>query len=214
MNRNPRGLAYCRGKFKRIVDIVVSGLALLFLSPIIAVLTLLQLLADGRPVLFVQQRVGFRGSLFNLLKFRTMRVDQSGGAHITARDDMRITAMGRVLRASKLDELPQLVNVFIGEMSIVGPRPELPDYVKLYSENQRRVLEARPGLTDPATLRFRDEERLLAGIEAKERERYYIHEVMPKKLELNLTYLERASLPFDMLLIVRTMSAIVFPRET
>jgi lipopolysaccharide/colanic/teichoic acid biosynthesis glycosyltransferase len=213
MSRDPRGLPFCRGRLKRTIDVVLSGLALLTLSPLLAVLVLLQLAANGRPVLFVQERVGIRGSLFTLLKFRTMHTDRRGGSPITARGDQRITALGRVLRASKLDELPQLVNVFVGEMSIVGPRPELPDYVKLYSEHQRLVLEARPGLTDPATLRFRNEESLLSAVDPAERENYYIREIMPKKLALNDTYLERASLAFDTLLIVRTLGAIVFPRE-
>ncbi len=213
MSRDPRGLPFCRGRLKRTIDVVLSGLALLTLSPLLAVLVLLQLAANGRPVLFVQERVGIRGSLFTLLKFRTMHTDRSGGSPITAHGDQRITALGRVLRASKLDELPQLVNVFVGEMSIVGPRPELPDYVKLYSEHQRLVLEARPGLTDPATLRFRNEESLLAAVDPAERENYYIREIMPEKLALNDTYLERASLAFDTFLIVRTLGAIVFPRE-
>jgi lipopolysaccharide/colanic/teichoic acid biosynthesis glycosyltransferase len=143
-----------------------------------------------------------------------MRVDRRDGLSITAHDDRRITPLGRILRTSKLDELPQLLNVFLGEMSIVGPRPELPGYVKLYTESQREALEVRPGLTDPATLRFRDEERLLAAVDPSEREQYYIREIMPKKLELNLTYLEQAGLTFDILLMVRTLVAIVFPRRS
>jgi lipopolysaccharide/colanic/teichoic acid biosynthesis glycosyltransferase len=152
------------------------------------------------------------GTPFTLLKFRTMRSDRCGGPSITAREDRRITALGRFMRASKLDELPQLLNVFIGEMSIVGPRPELQQYVKHYDASQRMVLEVRPGLTDPATLRFRDEERLLAAIEPAERETYYIDEIMPEKLRLNLTYLEQAGPGFDLLLILRTLGAIVVRR--
>lgn len=212
MSRGARGLRYCRGRLKRTIDVVLSGTALLVVSPLLALLSLLQLGVDGRPVLFRQRRVGMDGTPFTLLKFRTMRSDRCGGPSITARGDRRITALGRIMRASKLDELPQLLNVFIGEMSIVGPRPELQQYVKHYDASQRMVLEVRPGLTDPATLRFRDEERLLAAIEPAERETYYIDEIMPEKLRLNLTYLEQAGPGFDLLLILRTLGAIVVRR--
>jgi len=211
MSADPRGLPYCRGGLKRTVDILLSGMALLILSPLLAILIVLQLAFNGRPVLYKQLRVGVGGSFFTLIKFRTMRDDASEGSSITARGDRRVTRLGRILRASKLDELPQLLNVLSGTMSIVGPRPELKKYVSLYTDRQRRVLAVRPGLTDPATLRFRAEEGMLAAVDPQAREDFYIHHIMPEKLELNLTYLERASLTFDTLLIARTLCAIVFP---
>lgn len=211
MSAGARGLPYCRGGFKRSVDIVLSALALLLLSPVLAILFVAMLVVDGRPVLFAQERVGMDGAIFTILKFRTMRPSSSGGLSITARGDDRITRLGRLLRATKLDELPQLLNVFAGRMSIVGPRPEMERYVSCYSEKQRRVLDVRPGLTDPATLRFRDEESILGEVAPPEREGYYLREIMPKKLELNLEYIERASPGLDFLLIMRTLAAIAFP---
>jgi lipopolysaccharide/colanic/teichoic acid biosynthesis glycosyltransferase len=206
-------LHYCRGGQKRTLDIVLSGMALIVLSPLLFLVALLQLATNGRPVLFVQQRVGLDGAVFNLLKFRTMKPEGTAGPSITARGDPRITRLGRALRATKLDELPQLLNVLGGQMSVVGPRPELASYVALYSPGQRRILKTRPGLTDPATLRYRDEERLLGAIEPRDREIHYIREIMPKKLALNCEYLRRASLSFDILLIIRTLGAIVLPRR-
>ena len=211
MSAGARGLPYCRGRFKRAVDVLLSALALLLLSPVLAILVVALLVVDGRPVLFAQERVGMNGSIFTILKFRTMRPGRSGGLSITARGDDRITQMGRLLRAAKLDELPQLLNVLSGNMSIVGPRPELERYVGCYSEKQRRVLDVRPGLTDPATLRFRDEESILGAVASSERESYYVREIMPKKLELNLEYIDRASPGLDFLLIMRTLAAIAFP---
>jgi len=211
MRPNTGGLLYCRGTVKRTFDIVLSGTALIVLSPLFAFLVLLQFATSGRPVLFMQQRVGRGGATFTLFKFRTMRIDQRGGPPVTAGGDRRVTPSGRLLRASKLDELPQLLNILAGKMSIVGPRPELPDYVKLYTDRQRQVLEVRPGLTDPATLRYRNEERILAAVDPAQRESYYIQTLMPEKLELNLTYVEQAGLLYDTLLILRTLGAIAFP---
>lgn len=211
MIETPPGLSYCRGRFKRIFDLLLSATALVALSPLFLVVALVLLVVDGRPVLFIQERVGVHGSPFKLMKFRTMRALRSGGSLVTARGDQRITGLGRLLRASKLDELPQLVNVLVGEMSLVGPRPELPRYVEHYTEKQREVLEARPGLTDPATLYFRNEERLLAAVDPEEREDYYIQEIIPKKLDMNLIYLDRAGPMFDLSLILRTLIAIASP---
>ena len=206
-----RGRAYCRGGVKRAVDVCAAGLALLALAPLILVVALAVRLTSTGPILFRQDRVGLDGRSFRILKFRTMR--PGSGPPITAAGDDRITPVGALLRRTKLDELPQLVNVVRGDMSIVGPRPEVPVYVAGYSPAQRRVLEVRPGLTDPATLAYRDEEGLLGQVPAERRERYYASEILPRKLELNLDYLERASLWGDAALVARTLVAIVAPRR-
>jgi lipopolysaccharide/colanic/teichoic acid biosynthesis glycosyltransferase len=131
------------------------------------------------------------------------------GIPITGRGDPRITPLGRFLRATKLDELPQLLNIVSGRMSIVGPRPEVPRYVAGYTPAQRRVLEVRPGLTDPATLAFRNEEDLLGAVPAGERESLYVRQILPRKLALNLEYIEQASLSHDLSLIMRTFAAVI-----
>src|SRR5204862_4380105 len=154
-----RGRAYARGVVKRSLDLLAAGLALLLLAPLLLGLALLVGCTSRGPILFRQERIGLDGRPFRILKFRTMR--PGGGLPITGAGDDRITPVGRFLRRSKLDELPQLFNVWRGEMSIAGPRPEVPIYVAGYGAKERRVLEVRPGLTDPATLAYRDEERLL-----------------------------------------------------
>ena len=160
--------------------------------------------------MFAQQRVGRGGRLFRLYKFRSMRVAPAGSGNlVTGRDDPRITPVGHWLRRTKLDELPQLWNVARGDMSLVGPRPEVPRYVACYTPQQRRVLEVRPGITDPATLAFRDEEDLLAAVPADEREAYYLREVLPRKLELNREYLERRGVWSDLGIIARTLATLL-----
>ena len=206
------GAPYCRGSLKRSVDLVASLSGLVLLSPLLGLLALLTLVLTGPPIFFTQERVGLNGRFFRILKFRTMR-DVTGGILITGRDDARISMWGSVLRSTKLDELPQLINVVRGEMSIVGPRPEVPRYVEAYTQEERRVLNVRPGLTDPATIAFREEEDLLAGNDPSMRERYYVEEILPKKLALNLEYLERASLVYDLGLIARTVRIILVPER-
>ena len=202
------GAPYCRGRLKRSVDLVASVSGLVLLSPLLGLLALLTLVLTGPPIFFTQERVGLSGRLFRILKFRTMR-DVTGGLLVTGRDDARITRWGKLLRDTKLDELPQLINVIRGEMSIVGPRPEVPRYVEAYTPEQRRVLDARPGLTDPATIEFREEEDLLAANDPSMRERYYVEEILPKKIALNLEYLRQASLVYDLGLIARTLRIIL-----
>jgi lipopolysaccharide/colanic/teichoic acid biosynthesis glycosyltransferase len=165
-------------------------------------------LDDGGPVYFVQTRIGRWGRPFQMLKFRTMRVDpaQRGGL-LTIGKDPRITRVGRFLRASKLDELPQLVNVLVGEMSLVGPRPELPKYVALYDASQRRVLDLRPGITDPASIAYRHESTLLGG--ASDPEALYIQSILPDKIRINLEYASRATILSDLAVITRTIIVLV-----
>lgn len=187
---------------KRLFDIVASALGLLLLMPLLLLVALWVKLDSPGPVLFRQTRVGRHGVPFTIHKFRSMRVEP--GAAITVGEDPRITRSGRLLRASKLDELPQLWDVLRGAMSLVGPRPELPCYVALYpAELREQVLSVRPGITDPASLAFSHEAELLAA--ASDPEREYREVVLPAKLRLSADYAARASLRSDLRLIARTL---------
>jgi lipopolysaccharide/colanic/teichoic acid biosynthesis glycosyltransferase len=189
---------------KRAYDLLFAAIGLVLLSPLFLVLALAVKWSDGGPIFYRQQRIGWRGRPFHILKFRTMVVgaDKLGPA-ITKNGDQRITAVGRWLRKTKLDELPQLVNVLRGEMSFVGPRPEVPRYVERYTPGQRRVLELKPGITDLATLEFRNEEDLLR--QAEDMEAFYVSHCVPRKIELNLRYAERANVWEDTKIIWRTL---------
>ncbi|HNY32745.1 MAG TPA: sugar transferase [Fibrobacteria bacterium] len=190
---------------KRAFDVVGSAIGLLSVSFLLLAVAVWVKLDSKGPVLFRQVRVGKDGKLFRIFKFRTMVVDAERlGMQITVGGrDPRVTRAGYHLRRLKLDELPQLVNVLVGDMSFVGPRPEVPRYVELYSARQREVLSVRPGITDPASIAFRNENDLLA-LEA-DPERAYIENIMPKKLELNLEYLGKATILSDLVLIWRTV---------
>ena len=191
---------------KRLFDIVLSALGLLTLAPILLLVALWVKLDSPGPVLFRQERVGRFGKPFLIHKFRTMRV-YNAGPQITVGADPRITRSGRFLRASKLDELPQLWDVLRGAMSLVGPRPEVPRYVALYPAALREiVLSVRPGITDLASLEFRHESELLAS--AADPEREYVEVVMPQKLALARRYVETASLAQDLRIIWRTLLAL------
>jgi lipopolysaccharide/colanic/teichoic acid biosynthesis glycosyltransferase len=205
----PRGQEYCRGMMKRCLDIGVALLALTLLTPLLLLIALLVRILSGPPVLFTQERIGWDGRSFRLLKFRSMVRDASVGPPITAGDDPRVTPLGRCLRATKLDELPQLFNVVRGEMSLVGPRPEVPRYVAGYTPEQRRVLIARPGLTDAASVLYRDEESLLAAVPEERREFFYLTTILPAKLRMNLEYIDRASLAHDAAIMLRTVMALL-----
>ena len=207
MSDSAGGRAYCRGPSKRAFDLVTSSVTLVLLAPLLLLIALLIRVTSGPPVLFRQERVGRDGRVFRILKFRTMR--SIPGPPVTARGDGRITPIGSALRACKLDELPQLLNVLGGDMSVVGPRPELPRYVALYTPARRRVLDVRPGLTDDASVAFRDEERLLATIPPEEREAFYVDRILPRKLDLNLAYIERAGFLRDLSIILATARAIM-----
>jgi len=207
-----RGKPYCLGRVKRCFDVCLSMIALVLLAPLLAAVAFLVLIVSGPPIFFLQERVGQGGRIFRLFKFRTMKRDADRGLPITGSGDRRVTGLGRVLRATKIDELPQLLNVVGGSMSVVGPRPEVPRFVALYDETERGVLQARPGLTDPATVYFRDEETLLGAVDPARREAYYASEILPLKLEMNLKYLARAGFWFDAGLIIKTLAAILMPR--
>jgi lipopolysaccharide/colanic/teichoic acid biosynthesis glycosyltransferase len=189
---------------KRLFDICFAVIGLLVLLPVLALIALLVKWSDRGPVFFLQERVGQGGALFWIWKFRTMRAGtDKAGPGITKDGDPRITVVGRWLRKTKLDELPQLWNVLRGDMSFVGPRPEVPRYVAYYTPAQRAVLQLKPGITDRATLAFRHEEDLLA--QAADVEAFYVAHCLPKKIEMNLQYGRQANLWSDIQVIVRTV---------
>ena len=193
---------------KRAMDIVISGGALLVLWPALLLVALAIKIDDPGPVFYRQVRVGRNGKPFRIFKFRTMVVDaDKKGLSITVGRDNRITRMGAFLRKTKLDELAQLLNVFVGEMSFVGPRPEVQRYVDLYTPYQRQVLLVRPGITDYASIAYRNENDLLAT--AEDPERMYIETVMPDKIELNMKYLREISPLADIRLILGTVAAVI-----
>lgn len=189
---------------KRVFDILAAGLALLLLAPVLLLIALLVTLGSPGGAFFRQERVGRGGRPFQLLKFRTMRPGSEAMGQITvgARDP-RITGVGQLLRRSKLDELPQLINILKGEMSVVGPRPEVPRYVALYTAEQREVLSVRPGLTSLASIAYIDESTVLG--QSSDPERTYIEEVMPAKLALDLRYVRDQSLFLDLRIIGSTL---------
>lgn len=194
---------------KRLFDAFVSATALLLLSPLFIVISLLIKLTSAGPIFFLQQRVGREERLFRIAKFRSMRDGAEKQPAITAHGDPRITPLGRVLRFLKIDELPQLWNVLKGEMSLVGPRPELPRYVAHYTARQRKVLAVRPGMTDPASIKYAREEHVLG--QKADSERYYVHVILPDKLDLNLQYIERITLLRDLFLLSKTVITVSFP---
>jgi len=193
---------------KRAFDLVVSACALVLLSPVMVLVGLGVRLDSPGPALFRHRRVGRHGREFNVLKFRTMvhRPD-SGGPQVTKATDARITRVGAFLRRTKLDELPQLFNVLAGDMSLVGPRPEVARYVAMYPDPVRReVLALLPGITDLASIEFRDEQELLAAV--ADPEATYIHEILPRKLDLYVQYARQQSLWLDLKIIFLTISAV------
>ncbi|MGG3467852.1 sugar transferase [Neobacillus pocheonensis] len=193
---------------KRAFDLMMSFFGLIILSPFFIIISLLIKLDSLGPVLFKQVRVGRYEKSFKILKFRTMVTDaEKRGAQITVGRDSRITRVGHFLRKSKLDELPQLINVFKGDMSFVGPRPEVPKYTQYYTKNQKRIFEIRPGITDYASIKYRDENEILAL--SSNPEKTYIDEIMVDKLKLNLEYLEKKSLFTDVKIILNTLYRIV-----
>ncbi len=194
---------------KRLFDWILSSLGLLVLGPALILVALAIKLDSPGPVFFRQERVGRWGHPFWIHKFRTMRHDPVGrGLQITVGQDARITRVGGFLRASKVDELPQLIDVWVGTMSLVGPRPEVPRYVAVYpAELRDKILSVRPGITDIASIEYRDESAVLAR--AADPEQAYIHEVLPHKLALSARYVDQASVWTDLQLILRTLRAIV-----
>ena len=196
---------------KRIFDIVASGLGLIVLSPLFLILAIWIKLDSKGPVFYRQVRVGWKNKDFRIFKFRSMRVGSDKGSLVTiGGHDPRVTRSGYVIRKFKFDELPQLINVFIGDMSLVGPRPEVRHYVDYWTPEQMHVLDVRPGITDPASIKFRNENELME--QADDPEKYYIEVIMQEKIKLYLEYVEKHSFLYDLGLIFKTFWVIVKER--
>ena len=196
---------------KRLFDIVASGCGLLVLSPIFLVVAIWIKLDSHGPVFYRQVRVGYKNKDFRIFKFRSMRIGSDKGSLVTIGGrDPRITRSGYFIRKYKLDELPQLINVFVGDMSLVGPRPEVRHYVDYWTPEQMHVLDVRPGITDPASIKFRNENELMG--QAENPEDYYINVIMQEKIKLYLEYVENASFLYDIKLIFQTFWVIVKER--
>lgn len=204
------GSNWCPSAGKRWMDIVAATVGLLMLSPVISVIAFAIAINSGRPVLFRQQRVGRNGLVFHLLKFRTMTTTTKDGAGLTRDGDSRVTGIGRWLRKRKLDELPQLFNVLKGEMTLVGPRPDLEEFWSRASAEDRRVLELKPGITGAASLAFCDEERLLAQVSPERLTSFYLGEVLPKKARIDGEYARRATLRSDCAILLKTVLVPLF----
>ena len=192
---------------KRVFDIVASFCGIVILFPLIIIVSILIKITSKGPVLFKQVRVTKNGKLFKIYKFRTMRENSEGNKQITVGKDNRITGIGHILRKTKLDELPQLFNVLKGEMSLVGPRPEVPKYVELYTDEQREILKVPAGITDYASIYFSNESELLG--EAENPEEFYIKKIMPYKIELNKKYINEIGIMTDIKIIILTILKIL-----
>ena len=196
---------------KRLFDIVASGLGLIVLSPLFFILAIWIKLDSKGPVFYRQVRVGYKNKDFRIYKFRSMRVGADKGSLVTIGGrDPRVTKSGYRIRKFKFDELPQLINVFLGDMSLVGPRPEVRHYVDYWTPEQMHVLDVRPGITDPASIKFRNENELME--KAEDPEKYYIEVIMQEKIKLYLEYVEKHSFFYDLGLIFKTFWVIVKER--
>ena len=196
---------------KRLFDIVASGFGLLVLSPVFLVLAIWIKLDSKGPVFYRQVRVGRGNKDFRIFKFRSMRIGSDKGSLVTIGErDPRVTCSGYYIRKYKLDELPQLINVFAGDMSLVGPRPEVRHYVNYWNKDQMHVLDVRPGITDPASIKFRNENDLME--KAENPEDYYINVIMQEKIRLYLEYVQNANFWYDLKLIFQTFLVIVKER--
>lgn len=192
---------------KRAFDFIISTFALMFLSPLLITIALTVKLTSEGPILYPATRVGMNGKSIKVYKFRTMvmNADKIGGS-VTIKNDPRVTPIGRLLRKYKLDELAQLFNVWNGTMSFVGPRPEHPYYVGMYTAEQQEILRVRPGITSPASLKYRNEEELLSG---KDTESYYVTSLMPEKLAIDIEYIQTSNIYTDMLIIFKTLWIVI-----
>lgn len=181
---------------KRSLDIFISASGLLFLIPVFFIVAACIYLSEGRPIFFSQKRVGLNGNLFNLYKFRTMRKSMTENYQLATSNDNRITKCGHFLRYYKIDELPQLWNVLIGDISLVGYRPEIPYYVEKYTKEQKKILKYKPGIVDPATLFFSRYENDILSL-SQDIEKDYIAKILPKKISLSLQYAQSATFLSD-----------------
>jgi lipopolysaccharide/colanic/teichoic acid biosynthesis glycosyltransferase len=197
---------------KRLFDILFSFIGLLLLQPFFIVIAIMIKIDSTGPVFFRQGRVGKNFRRFMIYKFRTMVVDaEKKGLRITSGGDRRVTRVGRMLRKFKIDELPQLFNVLKGDMSLVGPRPEVEEYVKLYEEDYREILKRRPGITDVSSIIFREEEAVLEN--QADPEGYYKKILLPEKIRLTKEYIEKSSFLYDLKLVLNTLHRIFYPPD-
>jgi len=196
---------------KRLFDVIASGLGLIVLSPLFVILAIWIKLDSKGPVFYRQVRVGYKNKDFRIFKFRSMRVGSDKGSLVTiGGHDPRVTRSGYFIRKFKFDELPQLINVFLGDMSLVGPRPEVRHYVDYWTPEQMHVLDVRPGITDPASIKFRNENELME--KAEDPEKYYIEVIMQEKIKLYSEYVEKHSFWYDLGLIFKTFFVIIHER--
>ena len=196
---------------KRLFDVIASGFGLIVLSPLFIILAIWIKLDSKGPVFYRQVRVGYKNKDFRIFKFRSMRVGADKGSLVTiGGHDPRVTRSGYFIRKFKFDELPQLINVFLGDMSLVGPRPEVRHYVDYWTPEQMHVQDVRPGITDPASIKFRNENELME--KAEDPEKYYIEVIMQEKIKLYLEYVEKHSFFYDLGLIFKTFWVIVKER--
>lgn len=203
----PTGAAPVEDGAKRAFDLAASAVGLWLLAPVFLVLAVVIRLTDHGPAFFRQERIGRDGRPFRIHKFRTMRVANSGSL-VTSADDDRITPIGKFLRRTKLDELPQLIDVFVGDMSLVGPRPEVAKYVELWGEDAKtEILSVRPGISDPAAIAFRNEQEELAA--ADDPERHYVEVILPQKVAMYLDYVRHRSFVGDLKVVAQTLLAVV-----
>jgi lipopolysaccharide/colanic/teichoic acid biosynthesis glycosyltransferase len=194
---------------KRLFDILFSSIGLLLLQPLFVIIAIMIKVDSTGPIFFRQGRVGKNFRRFMIYKFRTMVLDaEKKGLRITSGGDNRITKVGRILRKFKIDELPQLYNVLKGDMSLVGPRPEVIRYVEWYKEDYERILSVRPGITDISSMTFRNEESILQGVD--DPERYYVHVLLPEKMRLAREYIQKVSFFYDVKLIFKTLHKVIF----
>lgn len=192
----------------RVIDFLAAAVVLIIGAPFLIIFAVFIVLEDGWPIFFKQERVGLNGKPFTMYKLRSMRNRKEGGMQITVGGkDPRVLKIGYPIRKYKLDEIPQLINVLKGDMSLVGPRPEVKRFTDLYNEDQRKVLKVRPGITDFASIEYSNENELLEGVENPEQ--FYIDELMPKKIELNMIYANDKSLKLYFQIIFKTLSKII-----
>jgi len=203
---------WCVSRRRRLIDLVVATIGMIVLSPAIIVIALAILLNSGRPILFVQKRIGRDEAEFSMLKFRTMKISAQKGSGLTRRGDSRVTGVGRLLRKTKLDELPQLVNVLKGEMSLVGPRPDLKEFWNQAAPEHRIVLKLTPGMTGAASLAFSREEELLAQVPAENLASFYLEQLLPIKARLDSEYAARATFRSDCSILLQTVCLPLFQR--
>jgi len=194
---------------KRIFDIILSGIGLVVLSPVILVIAIIIKRTSLGPVFYRGERTGLHGKSFRIFKFRSMIVDaEKTGVSSTSQEDTRVTPIGRFVRKTKLDEIPQLINVFIGDMSLVGPRPEVKKFTDMYTEDEKVLLSIRPGITDYASIWNSDEATLLAG--SADPDKDYLEKIRPEKIRLQLKYFKEQSLITDMKILFLTVKKLVF----